>query len=144
MFDLKQIFNYNYVFEYLPAWNKDVSWYNWLVFGAILALGLVLWLVTKLWKKNRYFLVRLNDRVLPLTNFLGLTGLVLVFFRYQLIPFLSSRILIYLLVIISLIWFGNILRYFIKIYPIERQTAVELYRKKKYIKTRRKKKGFIS
>ena len=138
MFDFTEIFSYNYIFEYIPQWDSKYSWIIWAIYGGILILGFILVIVDRLTPKNKFFISHLKNRVLPLINTIGFTGLTLTFFRYQAIPYLSTRLLIYCLVLVSLIWAVFIIIYFIRKYPQERLEAKIEYRKNRYLKKKNK------
>ncbi|MFH1749792.1 MAG: hypothetical protein ABH837_02800 [bacterium] len=134
MFDFTEVFNYNYVFEYIPQWNPKYGWVIWAIFTGILILGFLFVKVDRFTPKNKLFIHHLKNRVLPLTNTVGFTGLILTFFRYQAIPYLSARFLIYCLVLVGLIWTVFILIYFIRKYPQVKLEAKIEYRKNRYLK----------
>ncbi len=138
MFDFLEVFNYNYIFEYIPQWDPRYSWVLWVIYGSILILGFILVTVDRLVPKNKFLIRHLNIRILPLINTIGFTGLILTFFRYQAIPYLSARFLVYCLVLISLVWTVFIVIYFIRKYPQDKLEAKIEYRKNRYLKKKNK------
>ncbi|MFC1656827.1 hypothetical protein ACFL14_02620 [Patescibacteria group bacterium] len=138
MFDFTEVFSYNYIFEYIPQWNPKYSWIIWAIYGGVLILGFVLILFDRITPKNKFFIRHLKNRLLPLTNTVGFTGLILTFFRYQAIPYLSTRFLVYCLIIISLIWAVFIIIFFIRKYPQDKLEAKIEYRKNRYLKKKKK------
>ena len=70
---------------------------------------------------------KVNWKLANLFAFIGFLGLALIFFRWQKIPYLGSRLLLLILVGISLIWVLNIIRYKLFVLPKE----MEKFEKKK-------------
>lgn len=140
MFDFSQIFDYNYIFEYIPQWHSQYSWISWMIYLGILGIGIILVLVDKFTKQKKFFIGKLKNKILPLTNTVGIIGIILTFFRYQTIPYLSSRLLIYCLIFTAIVWILFILWYFLRKYPKERFEVEEEFRKKRYLKFKKIKK----
>jgi len=138
MFDFTEVFDYNYIFEYIPQWDPKYGWIIWMIYGGILFLGVIVVLVDKFISRNKFFVRHFKNRVLPLINTIGFTGLILTFFRYQAIPYLSARLLVYCLVLVGLMWAVFVLIYFIRKYPQERLEAKIEYRKNRYLKKKSK------
>lgn len=139
LFDFSRIFKYDYIFEYVPSWNSKISIYNFYIFGGIIILGIIFYILRKTLFRKRYFWQKLALKLIPLCYTIGITGVVLVFFRFQAIPFLSSRFLIYVLVFATIIWLVVITWYFIRKYSKESKNFNIEKRIKRYLPTKKKK-----
>ena len=64
---------------------------------------------------------------------IGLVGLLLLFFRYENVYFLSGRFLLLFLVVALLVWLGFIVYYGIRKFPLEITDYKDFLRKEKYI-----------
>lgn len=113
LFAPEKLFQTSYLFEVTPN-QEGLYKYLIFVFGALILAGLILIFKTKkqdkIWKK--YF-----AKIINLYLVTGFIGLVLIFFRFEGIPYLGSRLFLLLLGLIAIIWLINIIWYRYKILP---------------------------
>lgn len=135
--NLKLFFSNFFTREYLldPAPSYPFKYFLPLVafFGLMFLLGIIL----PIWF-NRRFKGLLPYQVLSSKIQIGLLsffiiGFLLLFFRFEEIPWLSSRLLLYLLLLSFLIWLIFILKYFRKQFREDLQKYQEKIRQLKYL-----------
>lgn len=63
----------------------------------------------------------------------GLVGLILIFFRWQGIPYFNSRLWLLLWLVIAGIWGAEVIRYLLKKYPAERRLFVSRRHFERYL-----------
>lgn len=139
LFDFSKVFKYDYIFEYIPSWNPRISVINFYIFGGIIFLGIIFVILERTLFKKRYFWQKLSLKLTPLCYTIGTIGVILIFFRYQAIPFLSSRFLVYILILVTIIWIALITKYFIRNYPSEIKDYNIKNRIKRYLPKKNKK-----
>ncbi len=107
------------------------------IFAGFVALSLILWLVKKFFIQHPVT-QRLVARTANAMFWMGVVGLIWFSFRYQAIPILSKRFLAALVILIWLVWIGNIKLYFWRRYFPEKQEYDNLQLKNKYINPKKK------
>ncbi len=138
--DLRKFFDPVYLFDKQP--NPESKLFFGLAIVAsfmIIASGLV-WLIYV--RKERtlplYSLVR--EPVVRWLFMGGFVGLILIFFRFEGIAYLSSRFLLFIWAAILVIWLGLILRYILKKFPKERSLYQEQSLRQRYLPKPKKQK----
>lgn len=121
--NLSKLLEASYIFEKTPA-AKGLYLYLAIVFGLLLVLALIL--IIQLKKKEKIY-KKLHTKIINLLLFTGFLGLVLIFFRWQQIPYLGSRFFMLVLAGVVIIWLGVIYWYRFLILPKE----IEKYEKQK-------------
>ena len=122
-FDLKKLFDTGYIFESAPS-AEGLYKYLAILFGLFIIFAFALIIKSK---KQNEVLKKLYSKAINLLLLGGFFGLILVFFRWQGIPYLSSRLLLLVLFLIFLLWLLRIMWYKFKILPKE----IEQYNKRK-------------
>lgn len=69
---------------------------------------------------------------------LGIIGLLLIAIRYENLPYLSMRFFLWLLVIITIVFFAKTIYTYIKKYPVEKEKIKKHIEKKKYLPKKKK------
>jgi len=125
--DIRKIFDPARILESTPN-PEGLYQYLSIVFGLFLIIALIIILVTKKQKQifRNYF-----NRIVNLLLFAGLAGLVLVFCRWQGIPYLGSRLMMYILILILIIWASYIIWYRLTVLP---KKIAELKNKERFEK----------
>lgn len=116
--DIKKLFDIGYIFEKTP----DASGaYKYLVFlfGFSILLSVVAWIGYGRIKKNLPLWGKMQTKVFNLFFYIGITGLLLIFFRWQAIPYLGSRFFMILLALVFVIWGLYILYFRLRVLPKE-------------------------
>jgi len=108
IFDLKFIFNPG-----LGSMTGIFSWLLYVICGIFLLAALVSWLIYKKETRqpNNLPKVKLWWKLVEYFFYVGLIGLILVFFRQQKVYFLSMPFFFYLWVLTLLVWGDFILRW---------------------------------
>lgn len=124
--DFQRLIDIKYLLDPRPTYNFEFTWPLVILFSIALVAGIVLSL--NLLKKRFYW----SGRIGQWLRWLGFIGLVLTFFRYQGIPFLSLRIYFYILALGFLAWLATIVRSFKlltvkQIEEIKRQETYDKY-----------------
>lgn len=127
-------------FSYLVEKNPDFSLkfiLPFLVFfGLMFLVGVVLprWFRARFDKSSPYQNLSAKIQV-PLLTF-SLIGLLLVFFNWQMLPYLSAKILLVLLQFAVIIWFLRFCVYLFFRFPKELEVWQDEMRKQKYLRRR--------
>jgi len=97
-------FSGKYLFSATPPLDNELTITLAIIFGVIIFLGIII--IAILAKKARRIppYQDLKDRVANTFINFGIIGLMLVFFRWQEIPYLSAPILVLILIIVFLIY----------------------------------------
>ncbi len=103
MIDFQRLIDFQYLLDPRPTYNFEFTWPVLIIFGIIFLAGIIL--ATPIGKRFVW-----SNRIGQWLRWLGFLGLVLLFFRYQGIPFLSIRIYYYVLVLAFLAWLSVIIR----------------------------------
>lgn len=113
----------DYIFEPSPP-PTGLYQYLAVIFGLFLIAGVIIAAQTR--RKEEIY-KKLFVRIVSLFLFTGTSGLILVFFRYEGIPYLGSRLLLLVLLAVFIIWALLVVRYKFLILPKE----IRQYQKKK-------------
>jgi len=103
--NLKNIFTKEKIFEVSPAPIGNYL-YGAIFFGILILAAVALQILAKRQSKTRQ---KVWGKIRSLLWFLGITGLVLMFFRWQSAPYLGSRFLMLILAGITLLWLAQII-----------------------------------
>lgn len=103
-----------------------------IVFGLMIILSVVLFL-----KKPAEIYRKLYGKVISLFLIVGLIGIALIFFRFEAMPYLGSRLMFLVLIFVFLIWFGLIVYYRLIILPQEIRQKKEKENFEKYLPRRK-------
>ncbi len=131
--DFKKIWHWTYLTD--TAVSTDSAWIPalFIFFVVLMLVGIVI----------NFFLIRRQKR-LPIYNHLrvhiinyvtwiGLTGIFLTFARYQALYFLSSRILLFSLFVVMIVWGGWIIFYTVVKLPSQRKNYLEKQNFERYL-----------
>lgn len=119
----------------LAPMTSAFAWIFYILFGLFLVLSLASYIVArKNDKKNNKPLARLWHKLNDAFLYLGLSGLIILFFRQQNIYFLSMPFFTYLWFIWTIIWFYLIWRWTTTRMTKMKQEIEERKEKEKYLK----------
>ena len=133
MIDVTKLFSWNYLFEQRPDAQSNLVFVLAVLFGlAVLGSGLTwLYLVRK--ERREPLLVQVRVRFVPWLFTTGSVGLLLVFFRFEGVPYFASRFWLASWLIGSLIWLVRLLYYLLKKFPKERSLNAERLVRERYL-----------
>lgn len=112
----QKFLNPDYIFEKTPPADSSYI-YLAILFGLMTVLAGVSWFIYGRKKKRLPLYRHLQTKVFNLFFYTGLSGLVLVFFRWQQITYLGSRFFMLVLVIVTISWAILILMYRLRTFP---------------------------
>jgi len=123
----ERLFQKSYLLEVTPE-AKGLYQYLAIPFGILLILALIFSLRAK---RGEEIFQKLNLKIANLLFFTGLAGLALIFFRFEQIPYLGSRLFLLVLLAVFLAWLGLIIWYKFLILPkeIERDEKQKIFEK---------------
>ncbi|OGD67017.1 hypothetical protein A3F08_03665 [Candidatus Berkelbacteria bacterium RIFCSPHIGHO2_12_FULL_36_9] len=104
-----------------------------IIFSVFLIAGILTWMTMKSVASQKPPFQELRARLTTFLATIGGIGLVLTFFEWQTIPYLSSRLLILILIVIFLFWSYNFLRYIQRGFSWELAESERQERYKKYL-----------
>jgi Ca2+/Na+ antiporter len=130
---MNNLLTLQYWFNLSPGpWLNEYLRVIYAIFGLLIILGLIAWLfVSK--NKNNKLIKKVWQKIQHASLTIGVTGLMLIFFRQQRIYFLGMPFLMLLLVIGALVWVYFIYKYFIKILPVKKEELEKRKEKEKYL-----------
>ncbi|MBI4175402.1 hypothetical protein HY523_02165 [Candidatus Berkelbacteria bacterium] len=131
--DLTKLLNSRYLFARRPEPNSELLFTFAILFGLILISSGLLWLYFSRRERYEPFLMRLRIRLVRWSFTTGFVGLLLIFFRWQGIPYLSSRFFLLLWLVISTVWFLTLITYLLKKFPRERTITQSHQLREKYL-----------
>ena len=129
--NLKNLLYYSYWFKVPVIATGFVYWVMLLVLIGLVALGVAASVARKAFEEKS--LGNLAQKINNLGVAMGLSGLVLFFFRQQSAPILGWRIWFLVWVVVLVIWIAMILRYYFKRVPQIRAEHAERQQKEKYL-----------
>ncbi|MCX6806718.1 MAG: hypothetical protein NT135_01190 [Candidatus Berkelbacteria bacterium] len=126
--------NFNQILSPNPSFSFGFLLPFIIFFGLMLLLGVIIpILIKKRFKKSPPYR-KLGEKIQsPILTF-SIIGFILIFFGWQAIPYLSSRILLILLQLAFVCWLIYFLVYLLKIFPKEIANWHEELHKMKYLK----------
>jgi len=116
--NFRQIFSLDYIFEKTPSSNSSYIYLAFL-FGFLILLAVIAWIGYGRLKKKLPLWGKMQTRVFNIFFYIGLTGLILIFFRWQAISYLGSRFFLALLLLVFIIWGLYIIYFRLIILPKE-------------------------
>lgn len=127
-----------YLFTPVPPPDSRMVLVVTIILLIMIGLGLGCWFY--LGKLNRQFPLyeNLRGKLTSLLVTCGSIGLLLMFFRWQAIPYLASRVLFFILIIIFAIWALFILLYIQRTFSRELEKFRQEERYKKYLPRKKK------
>jgi len=128
---LNQLFKFNYLFNLNPGPNFFYMWSLIVIFFIMFLAAIVIVIVS--WRNRNIVYKKLFSKIYTMLITIGLVGLLLLFFRYENVYFLSGRFLLLFLVVALLVWLGFIVYYGIRKFPLEITDYKDFLRKEKYI-----------
>lgn len=133
-FNIHKFFDYNYLFSQNPSENFAFLLPLAVIFALMLLVGLIVpfWLKRKFKKNPPYHKLQGKIRV-SLISF-SIIGFLLLFFRNQSVPFLSSRILLFVFFLCFLYWIIALIIYLKKDFQKDIVEYQEQMRKMRYFK----------
>lgn len=127
------MFSLSYWFSLIPSAVAAGAVQLWaaLALACIVAALLVRRLVVR--RLTQRFLQIPWQRIARLLTWTGIALLVLLFFRYEGVPFFSARFWLLLLALGDVVWLIAIIRGFLKV-PVQKRAWEEEQKKRKYLK----------
>lgn len=119
----KKLLEPGYIFEVSPS-AEGLYRFLAILFGLMILLAFILIIKAK---KQEEIFKKLYSKIINLLLFSGFFGLVLLFFRFEGIPYLGSRLLMLILFVVAFVWFLLICYYKFRILPRE----IENFKKQK-------------
>lgn len=135
----QKFFSSSYIFDPIPDPESPLIFYSVFLFGAVILLGAWLYFMLKhsaRWQAHS----GLVHRFANLFTSVGLVGLLLTFFRREGIPYLSSRALLLVFLLATIVWLEIIVYYALVQYPKFKATLERQERFQKYLPHPKKKK----
>jgi len=114
--DIKKLFDIGYIFEKVPDTSGAYKYLIFL-FGLMILLAVLAWFGYGRLKKKLPLWEKMETRVFNIFFYIGITGLLLIFFRWQAIPFLGSRFFMILLALVFIIWGLYIIYFRLRVLP---------------------------
>lgn len=130
--DINKLFNTSYIFEITPVPNSSYL-YLTIIFGLMILFGIVAYLRYQKIKKQIPIWSKMQGKVFSLLFYTGLSGLALIFFRWQQIAYLGSRLFMLLLFLVFIIWGIFVIYYRMRILPKELLKFEQKKRFEKYL-----------
>lgn len=126
---ISKLFKVNYI---LVATPKSSGLYQYLIiiFGFLGLMALVLWFF---FRKSQKLTKEFFKKIITLFVTTAILGVMLIFFRTQEIPYLGSRLMLIVLIIMFVIWGGFILYYRLVTMPKKIKIIKEKEEFEKYI-----------
>ena len=140
--DLPGFFTISYLFESRPEPDSLLLLILASVFCVSLIGSGIVWLALARKAATLPPFEPIRARLTNLLFMTGLVGLFLVFFRWQGIAFLGSRIWLLLWLVVILVWFVRLVIYLLKKFPDERRLFVSKRQYERYLpRSRQEKRG---
>lgn len=132
-FDFSKLTDASYLFNTNPG--SDFAYRNssFIVFGLIIVLAVILWIVIQFTVKESRVIRRLRDKFFYLLLSTGIVGIILVLFRMAGAVFLSTRAIFLLFLLGMLGWLIYIIFYLIFSFSEELREEKETKRKERYL-----------
>lgn len=132
MYSIKNLASMNYWFSYVQPLNPLSLWILIAFFSLFVVAAIV---ISQLAKREQVDkpLRRGLKKIVSCLTWMGIFGLFLVFFRYEMASYFSRRFLLGIWFIGFVIWVVNIVLYFKKDLPKVRQVMEDQQRIKKYL-----------
>lgn len=127
--DFSKLSDKDYILQTSPD-PTGLYKYLLIIFGLMFVAAFIL-----IFKKPKEVYRKLYSKLIGLLLIVGLSGLALVFFRWQAIPYLNSRLLFVILVFIFLLWLSSIIYYYLLILPKEIKQKQKKENFEKYLPT---------
>lgn len=128
--NLAKIIDPNLVFEASPS-SEGLYLYSLIIYGLLLVAAIILGVISRRDRQSIYR--KLWRQLIYLLLFTGLVGPVLVFLRWQSIPYIGSRLMVLVLWIITVAWLAQIITYKIWVLPKEIKKIKEKEKFEKYL-----------
>lgn len=134
-FDFHQLINPSYLFDTNPPYQWDFLWRAIGIYGALIIVAIMI----KIFLRSPDY-EKIKNSLFTLGLTCGLIGLLLVFFRFEGISFLSARFWHLILLLVFLIWLAIIIFYSIKKLPEEIKERKEKEWREKFLPQPKQKK----
>jgi len=131
--NMKDFLTETQLFWATPAYNSNITIALLVMSVVFVIAGILVWMGLKNNAKNIPPFQELRNKMTSLFVSVGIIGLMLSFFGWQSIPFLSSRLLVIILAIIFIIWLISILIYISRNFSQELKKFKQDERYKKYL-----------
>lgn len=128
--DLTKLFDPNLIFEATPS-PEGLYLDTLAIYGLLLSTAVILGIISRRNPQSVY--KNLWRKFIYLSLFTGIIGPVLIFFRWQSIPYLGSRLAVLALWITTLFWLLQIIWYWLIILPREIKAKQEKENFEKYL-----------
>lgn len=135
-FDLTNFFKLERFFSLQPAIALATVYFLLKIFGALLVLALIIKIISKITKGDS-FSKQLWHKYFVFLLTMSLSGLFLVWFRYERAYFLSARFWLLVWLIGFIVWLFYILKYQFKVMPQARAQLQKTQEFNKYLPKRK-------
>ncbi|MFH1667402.1 MAG: hypothetical protein ABH884_00055 [Candidatus Komeilibacteria bacterium] len=126
-------FKIDYLFtNYMPLISTAVLRIAVLLYLSFFVLAVVLSVVKRNKKFDKYFTI-LMQKIANLSLAFSVIGMILLFFRHQLVPYLGMRGWTLIWWLICLVWFVYVLKYWTIVIPAKRKELQQKKEKEKYL-----------
>ena len=116
-----------------PAFESAVQHIFFYVFAGLVALSIIISIVIKKKKEEDPWVAKGFQKVSSWCLTMGVAGLMIFFFSFEQVPILSMRFWFAGWAIWAVIWAVFILKFFIKVIPVEKAMIKEKARLEKYL-----------
>lgn len=131
--DLGKLVNWSYLFQSRPESNSELILALAILFAAAIVGSGIIWIMLVRRERTNPMLEPIRQKLVNALFYTGFIGLLLVFFRWQGIPYFASRFWLLLWLIISIVWIGRIVYYLLKKFPKERSLFEERLVRERYL-----------
>jgi len=131
--DLTKLFRSDYIFEASPV-ASGLYLYFLIIFGIFIVLSVIFFFIARRKDKTYH---KLQKRAFIFFVVMGIIGLLLIFFRFEQIPYLGSRLMFLALVLTLILWGCWIGFYVIFKLPKEKQKIFKKQKFNKYLPGRK-------
>jgi len=132
--DFQPLLKLNYWFDQRPpALEQSFQTFFFYFFAVLVVLALIITIVVRKKKKEDPWVARGFQKISSWCLSMGIAGLVIFFFSFERLPFLSMRIWFVAWLIGAIVWAVFIVKYFIKTVPQEKRKIKDKENLQKYI-----------
>ncbi|MBM2820285.1 MAG: hypothetical protein HW405_45 [Candidatus Berkelbacteria bacterium] len=114
--DLLKLLNTKYIFEISPEPISDYLYLS-ILFGLLIVIAFIFWFIYKRKRKQLDLFKAVQKSVFNPFFYTGIIGLILIFFRWQGMPYLGSRFFLLVLLLLFLFWGTNIIYFRFVTFP---------------------------
>lgn len=134
MFDFKPLLTLQFWFDKKPPVMMPVFQQSFFYFfGALVVLSLIITVLIRPKKKTDPWVAKGFQKVSSWCLTMGIAGLIIFFFSFEQVPFLSMRFWYIVWLIAAVAWLVWVVRFFVKVVPAEKAKIRQKKELEKYI-----------